>query len=255
MTVVRHEIPQALIGSRRVYHKPHGKPYAFGCTEEAIARAGRRHFDGIDLDHRRNKQGRGQLSHQPNPTRRDGWRDSRGLIGDARPMLSLTNAECDRLHYQGHKMLSLREGLLLCKRAGLVPCIEDKTFTGEPVSYWLEVKAMADELGVVPVIMSLPGANSVPGARKLKAAHDAGLVTMWLWRPGCEIPDFVDLVKSHRHRAIYRHSSAPVAPRPTARPVKPRIRPWSRRGRRIRRRNRPRWNRLRAAWRRWRARR
>lgn len=252
----RHPIPPAIIRGR-VYHKPKGKPYAYGSVESAIVRARRRGYVGIDSDHRRSAQGTGHIAHQANPTRRDGWHDPSGNITDSDAFLNLTDAELSRLRYQGEPMLTLREWLILCKREGRIPCIEDKTFTGEPVEYWRSVKVMADEIGVIPVIMSLPGSRSVPGTRKLKAAHDAGLVTMWLWRPGSKVPPFVDLVKSHAGRPIYRVSDRPVGtspspePRPFPRtpPRRPVRRPWLRRTRRWKRRHPRLWRRI-LTWRR-----
>lgn len=251
----RHQIPPAIIRGR-VAHKPHGKPYAYGCNPAAIRRADRLGFDGIDLDHRTNAEGHGWCFHQANPTRRDGWRDPAGIVTTSTPILAMSDADCGRLRYQDQRSMSVRDAMILCRALGLIPCFEDKTFTGESVEYWRGVKELADSLGIVPVIMSLPGSRSVPGARKLRAAHDAGLITMWLWRVGSKVPPFVDLVKSHAGRPIYKVSDTPVgtspvsspSPAPRTPPRRPVPRPWRRRTRRWKRRHPRLWRRI-VAWR------
>lgn len=228
-----HLIPRGIIGGR-VYHKPDGKSYAYGCNHRAILRAKRLGCVGHDGDRRVNKEGHGYFSHNPNPTRNDAWFDPKGIINDGTPILRMSDTECDRMRFRFDgdllPLLSDRAYLEACKAAGIIPCVEDKT-AGQSVEHWREFKRLADEIGVVPVIMSLPGVGGA-GERRLRTAHEAGLVTMWLWRPGSTVPDFVDLVKSHRKRPIYRVSKRPIAgrtnpPKPPETPVKSGLCPFA----------------------------
>jgi hypothetical protein len=219
--VTEHKIPRQIIGGR-VYHKPKGFPYAYGSTLDAVKRAVRRRKDGIDIDYRVSKDGTGWWCHQANPTKRDGWRDPEGHINDSHALIKLTDAQVSRLQYRGRRILNDEQFLRACKAAGLVPCVEDKTYRGHSVAHWREFKRLADSIGVVPIVMSLPGTASVPGTRKLKAAHDAGLVTMWLWRKGSRVPAFVDLIKSKPRKGIHRVSDRPVSGTTPAPPTTPR---------------------------------
>lgn len=207
-------IPPAVIRGK-IYHKPKGQPYAYGCNAETIRDVSRskRDYEGIDLDLRINGQGVGFVCHQAYPTKRDAWFDPAGRINDRTPIGSLTSAECRRLRvrYQGKllPMLSARSAGILCRNATprrLIPMFEAKGQDPRfySVEWWEAFHRQANVAHFIPVIMSLPGSRGA-GARKLKAAGEAGLVTCWLWRKGHAIPDHVDLVKSHPGKGgIYR---------------------------------------------------
>ena len=219
-----HLIPRGLIGApgHAVGHKPKGKPYAFGCNPAAIRRAADAGKVGIDLDLTVNKQGKGYCNHWSPLFTKDKWRDPLGKIPKSRTIGQLTNAQCDRLRYRDpvskrdEVFMSAKYAAKKCRDAGVIPCYEAKGSKQlRSVDWWRRFKADMDEVGVVPVVMALPGRRTA-----LKAAHDAGLVTVWLWRDtpsGRKIPAWVDLVKSHR-RDIYRKSDRAEGPAFTVTP-------------------------------------
>jgi len=197
-----------------VYHKPHGIPYAHGCNPKLI-RDLTEYWDGVDLDLRINKQKRGQCCHQECPTKKDAWFDPKHKINDRHKVQTLTNAECDRLRvkYKGSNRLLMSDvkAMQVCKNQGKIPCFEAKSDSGRNLFYdpewWDGFRNRSIKVGIIPVVMSLPGSSKYnPGIKKLAAAHEAGLVTMLLWRGA--YPDswnkHLDLVKSRPKHPIYR---------------------------------------------------
>jgi len=204
----------------RIYHKPKGTPYAHGCNRESIRDAARKPgVIGIDLDINPNEQGTPFVHHQPYPTKRDAWFDPKGHINDSHHCRTLTDAQMKRLRvkYQGanRPILTAKSAAIFCldvKGGPLIPCFEAK---GQDRRYndpdwWFEefVKGWSSKLQ--PVIMTLPGTGGgAAGLRKLHAAHEVGLPTMWLWRgetavtKSAEWRYAVNLVKSRPGRGIY----------------------------------------------------
>lgn len=210
----RDLIPEGIIG-HHVAHKPVGKPYAMGCTEDAIRRAAG-HFAGIDLDTTINADQTAVGNHWDLYLDRDRWRDTAGILtpGHRHSIRHATDADCARMRYNGQPMLTSVQQAVICREVNEVPCFEAKFDTGRDLVYsvdwWAKFLADIHAVGVVPIVMALPSGGK--GVKKLRAAHDAGAVTMWLWRAGSSAPPFVDLVKSHRGRPIYRVSDTPVGP-------------------------------------------
>jgi len=204
-----------------VFHKPKGDPYAKWCNRGAIRHvAPMPRRAGIDLDFNPNRSRTPRVHHQLRPTRRDAWYDPRGRITDSDYSRDLTDAEMNRLRVRafGHRWANLtaKQAAEECDRApgdSLIPMFEAK-FTSplylDP-QWWFDQFVDGWAPGLQPVIATLPGTNGGrTGLRKLAAAHEVGLPTVWLWRGASPITrtkgfrDAVDLVKSRPGRGIYR---------------------------------------------------
>lgn len=228
--MTRHLIPRRIIAGH-VAHKPHDKPYAYGCTEAAIRRYAAHGFDGVDLDLTVNADGTPMVNHWGYPIKRDAWFDPTKSISPETRISDLTDEQCDLLRYKDedgvlHPMLSARDAMVICKTVGIIPCFEakyDPRGLFYKIDFWKKFKTDADSIGIVPVIMSLPGSTKMrSGQRKLAAAHVAGLVTMWLWRSGHPTPPAnIDLVKSHSGRPIYLTHQSDLPTPPVVIPPKP----------------------------------
>lgn len=224
--MTEHKIPKEIVGipGWQIYHKPKPKSYAYGSVPSAMRRAKRVRRKGMDWDRRVSKDGHGVWCHQPNPTKGDAWVDPRGVIDDRHEVTELRREQLVRLEFKGEHMMDDWQALRMFKALGLVPMVETKPYKLTK-DHWLEFKRKCDALGVVPVIASLPSLAE----EKLRPAHEAGLVTLLLWRTGAKVPDFVDLVKSHNGRRIYRVSKRPIAqsihPKPKPKPKPPAPKP------------------------------
>lgn len=201
-----------------VFHKERHASYASGCNGEAIRDAGRNpRLIGIDLDINPNSQGTPFCHHQLHPTKRDAWFDPQHQITDADSCRHLTDAQMRRLRvrFQGanRPILTAHKAARICDNHGLLPCFEAKFASPlylEP-DWWYEQFVKGWKPRLQPVIMTLPGTNGGrTGLRKLAAAHEVGLPTMWLWRGNTPITrtkgfkDAVDLVKSRPGHGIYQ---------------------------------------------------
>ena len=209
-------VPKALVGGH-VYHIPKhkGVPYAHGCNRESIRDAARaRGIDGIDLDINPNKQLTPYVHHQLYPTKKDAWFDPKGHIKDQHSSRQLSDAQMSRLRvrYQGQArpILNARQAAIFCRdvdHGPLIPCFEAKN--AHPCyfdpKWWHREFVRGIPANCHVVIMTLPGTKNI-GLKKLAAAHEAGLPTMWLWRgtPPKGFEKYVDLVKSRPGHGIYR---------------------------------------------------
>jgi hypothetical protein len=207
----------------RVSHKPKGQPYAFGCNRESMRDAARlqdRGVVGIDLDIHPNAQQTPFVHHQKNPTKRDAWFDPNGAIGDHDSCTELRDSQMRRLRvkYQGKNrpILTAHQAAVFAlgvKGGPLIPCFEAKLIHPEyfDPQWWFDEFVKGWDSRLQPTIMALPGTQGgKTGLRKLAAAHEVGLPTVWLWRGNTPITrtkgfkDAVDLVKSRPGRGIYR---------------------------------------------------
>lgn len=208
----------------RVAHKPrrlngHKVPYAYGCNPAAITRAKQHDYDAIDLDLRvLASRTPGKIpaalaicDHWPYPLKQDAWFDPAGKLSPDRPIHKINYDEAMRLRYRDGKtlqpMMTARWAMVLCKRVHIQPCFEAKSDPRgvfyDP-EWWADFKAMGHSVHVEPIIMSLPGGGT--GIKKLAAAHEAGLTTMWLWRGAypASYNRHIDFVKSRPGHGIYR---------------------------------------------------
>lgn len=192
----------------RVYHKPHGRPYAYGSTRNALNRAKRSGKNGVDIDVTANAATRPVWNHWRFPLRQDAWRDPKGQIPHNKPIDHMTDAEIRRVTSRFGEMLFVRTAMGECNKRGLTPCLEmknDPRHLFYTVEWYEYLKVVADEVGSNPIIMSLPGQNHA-GAKKLEAAHAAGFRTMWLWRGPYDpaYDRFLTYVKSRPGHGIYK---------------------------------------------------
>ncbi len=200
----------------RIFHKKRGESYASGANRKRIREVAKmRGVVGIDLDINPNAEGTPWVHHQLHPTKRDAWFDPKGKIHDGVSCRDLDDTQMGRLRVRYHgrwAMLNARQAAEECARAkgdSLIPMFEAKFLHKcyEDPQWWYDQFVEGWPLDLRFVIATLPGTQGGrAGLRKLAAAHEVGLPTMWLWRgePPAGYRNHVDLVKSRPRRGIYR---------------------------------------------------
>lgn len=214
-------IPTVLLGAagHRIAHKRKGLPYAFGSNREFVRDKARiPKIIGVDIDITISADDNPWWNHWELFIKRDAWFDPRHVLRDGARIRSTPDSVLRRVRvrYQGARrpmLTALQAGRYVhnVKGGPLIPCFEMKgmhplMFSPE---WYAEHFLPMQDLGFKPVIMSLPGVKTKQGRvglRKLAAAHEVGLPTMWLWRgqPPTGFAKHVDLVKSRPGRGIYR---------------------------------------------------
>lgn len=186
----------------RGYHKPHGKPYAYGSTLPRLQAVARDGFDLVDLDLTLDRDGNGYVNHSAQPMLKDAWRDpirKSKRMDHRKGIRSMTPAQARRLVSPWGHIMSMGWAIKVCARLGMFPMVEAKGKDPRffSVAWWRRFKAR--QQGRPFAVAALPGSGRA-GVRKLKAAHAAGIPTVWLYRGPvpAEVLEFVTFVKRGR---------------------------------------------------------
>ena len=190
--------------SRRIWHKPSNRPYAYGNSLHGIHAAKQARAWGIDMDAHVTKDGIIVVTHWPRLMLRDAYRPAASRLGRLRRVQSMTLEQVHQLRSPWGRPLTAVEALNQTHKRGLRLCLEvkeDRAF--ETATTYASLARRCERLGISPALvyvmtLSNLGSGDAP-LRRLRAAKAAGFSTVLLahsqvpsyWTLGASPIDYV----------------------------------------------------------------